>query len=284
MKTVTSISGGKTSSMMAVEFPTDYYVFAVVLTDQIEAVPSDKGLLREFQNRIPEFKASRELDQTLINVLELEQLIGKRIDWVAAPFTFDELIHQTTDYPSFRSGQMMLPNKRARFCTVQLKLMPIFWHCFLNYYEENNPVLMNIGFRWDESQRVERWTCDNDKFKFPFACSTSGRKQWQYSSCEWRISHFPMYEAGISNPEVKEYWNNKNWIFPSVSNCDFCFHHRPIQQQIQSKLYPDRAKWWIAAEDQSGSSFNKERLENILQQSILGIYTEDNQSLCHCTD
>jgi hypothetical protein len=34
MKTITSISGGKTSSMMAVEFPTDHYVFSVVLTDQ----------------------------------------------------------------------------------------------------------------------------------------------------------------------------------------------------------------------------------------------------------
>ena len=97
MKTITSISGGKTSSMMAVEFPTDHY--AVVLTDQIEVAPSDKGLLREIQDRIPGFKASRELDQTLINVLKLEQLIGNRIDWVAAPFTFDELIHQTTDYP-----------------------------------------------------------------------------------------------------------------------------------------------------------------------------------------
>lgn len=78
MKTVTSVSGGKTSAMMAVEYPTDHYIFAVVLTDQIEVAPKDKGLLRECQDRIPHFKASRELDQALINVLRLEQLIGKK--------------------------------------------------------------------------------------------------------------------------------------------------------------------------------------------------------------
>lgn len=283
MKTVTSISGGKTSSMMAVEFPTDHYVFAVVLTDQIEAAPKDKGLLREIQNRLPNFKASRELDQTLKNVLELEQLIGKRIDWVSADFTFDELIFQTTYYPSFRSGNPMLPNQRARFCTVQLKLMPIFWHCFLNYYEKDNPVLMNIGFRYDEPQRVEGWTCDNDKFKFPFACSISGKKQWQYNQIEWRVSHFPMYETGITSEDVKDYWNRKNWVFPSISNCDFCFHHRPIQQQIQAKMYPERAEWWLDIESKTGSTFGKESLEKILRQTTLDIY-EDNQSMCHCTD
>lgn len=111
------MSGGKTSAMMAVEYPTDHYVFAVVLTDQKEAAPKDIGLLRECQSRIPYFKASRELDQTLINILKLEQLIGQKIDWVAAPFTFDELILQKTDYPGFRSKSPMLPNHRKRFCT-----------------------------------------------------------------------------------------------------------------------------------------------------------------------
>lgn len=104
MQTVTSLSGGKTSSMMALQFPTDHYIFAVVLTDQPEAAPKDSGLLRECQSRIPHFRASRELDLTLSNILDLEQLIGKPIDWVAAPFTFDELVKQSTDYPRLRGG------------------------------------------------------------------------------------------------------------------------------------------------------------------------------------
>lgn len=51
MKTVTSVSGGKTSAMMALEFPTDHYIFAVVLTDHKLSAPKDKGLLRECQDR-----------------------------------------------------------------------------------------------------------------------------------------------------------------------------------------------------------------------------------------
>jgi hypothetical protein len=143
---------------------------------------------------------------------------------------------------------------------------------------------MNIGFRWDEPQRVENWTCDNDKFKYPFACSTSGKKQWQYNQVEWRISQFPMYEAEITNKQVKDYWDKKGWIFPSVSNCDFCFHHRPIQQQVQAKLHPERARWWIDIEDKSGASFGSNRVEDVLQQGVLDVYVEDDRSACHCTD
>jgi hypothetical protein len=74
MKTVTSVSGGKTSAMMALEFPTDHYIFAVVLTDHQPSAPKDKGLLREVQKRIPWFVASHEADLTLLNMLRLEQV------------------------------------------------------------------------------------------------------------------------------------------------------------------------------------------------------------------
>lgn len=284
MKLVSSISGGKTSAMMAVEFPADHYVFAVVLTDQAEATPKDKGLLTECQNRIPWFKASRELDQTLLNVLKLEQLIGQKIDWVAAPFTFDELVLQRTIYPRYRSGNPMLPNANHRFCTEQLKLIPIFWHCFLNYYD-STPLLMNIGFRWDEPRRVEGWNCDNDKFRYPIACSLQGRKQWQYNDIEWRISQFPLYENQITKSDVKAYWDAKGWEFPKVSNCDFCFHHKAIQQQIQNASYPERAKWWIDLEAQTGSTFGKTSLQNVLSQLLMPrIFDTDDEPMCHCTD
>lgn len=107
---------------MAVEFPTDHYVFSVVLTDQVEIAPTDKGVLREIQDRIPGFKASRELDQTLLNVLKLEQLIGKKIDWVAAPFTFDELIHQTTNYPGFRGGATYVTQSKSAILHSSIKV------------------------------------------------------------------------------------------------------------------------------------------------------------------
>lgn len=280
MRSITSISGGKTSAMMAIKFPTDHHVFAVVLTRDSNAIPKDKGLLRECQNRIPWFEASRELDQTLLNMLRLEQELGSRIDWVASEFTFEDFIQNRTIYPGFRTGSFRLPNKTTRFCTEQLKLNPIFWHCHNNY--GNDLILMNIGFRWDEPKRVENWTCDNDKFKYPASCSISGSKKWSYDKKEWRISQFPMYENRIDKIDVARFWLEKGWVFPEISNCDFCFHHRDIQQQRQYDLYPDRAQWWIDLES-SGHTFGERPLKNILAQPLLNVFDGD-ANLCHCTD
>ena len=281
MKSVSSVSGGKTSAMMAIEFPTDHYIFAVVLTDHLLSAPKDKGLLREICDRIPHFVASHEADLTLLNMLRLEQELGKKIDWVASEYSFDRFIAKDTDLAGYRSLNLMLPNAKHRFCTEETKLNPMFWHCYLNYFDGEMPLLMNIGFRWDEPKRVEGWTCDKDKFKFPKSCSLSGRKQQQHSSIEWRVSQFPMYEAGISQLDVAKYWLEKGWQFPEISNCRFCFHHRDLEQQRQAELEPENLQWWLGMEEKIGHTFGKRPLKDILQQPLLDVY---EQKPCHCTD
>jgi len=283
MKSVTSVSGGKTSSMMALEFPTDYYIFAVVLTDHELSAPKDKGLLRECQNRIPHFVASHEADLTLLNMLRLEQELGKKIDWVASKYSLDSVI----------TTKKMLPNAQHRFCTEQTKLVPMFWHCYLNYLESlDKPLLMNIGFRWDEPRRIEGWNCDKEKFKFPASawtglskdgdsCSLFFRKRQQHTELEWRISQFPMYENRIDRLDVAKYWLEKGWIFPEISNCRFCFHHKDIEQQRQAELEPDNLKWWLEQEEKSGHTFGKRPLKQILDQPLLDVF---DHKPCHCTD
>jgi len=126
MKTITSVSGGKTSCMMSLKFPTDYYVFAVVLTKHTPSKPKDKGLLRECEKKIPHFIASLEADLTLKNILDLEQELGKEIKWVSSEFYLDDFINQHTDYPGFRSQKYLLPSFKNRFCTQYQKVIPIF--------------------------------------------------------------------------------------------------------------------------------------------------------------
>ena len=272
MKSITSVSGGKTSAMMALEFPTDHYIFAVVLTDHELSAPKDKGLLRECRDRIPWFVASHEADLTLINMLRLEQELGQRIDWVASEHTLDAIIER----------KKMLPNARHRFCTEESKLKPMFWHCYLNYFDGETPLLMNIGFRWDEPERVEGWTCDKDKFKFPKSCSLTGRKQQQHSLVEWRVTQFPMYQQGISRLDVAKYWLEKGWQFPEISNCRFCFHHRDIEQQRQAELEPENLQWWLEQEEKTGHTFGKRPLKDILAQPLLDVFGD--REPCHCTD
>jgi hypothetical protein len=128
---------------MAVHYPTDYYVFAVVLTRDTECRIKDAGLLRKLREKCPEFEGSRELDQTLINMLWLEQEIQKEITWVWGK-PFDDVIRD----------RKALPNERMRFCTVEMKLVPIYQWVEQTFNLPDETPQMHLGFRGDEPRRV----------------------------------------------------------------------------------------------------------------------------------
>ena len=277
LRTVTSVSGGKSSAYMALHYPTDHYVFAAVLTKDKNAIPKDEGLLRECQNKLPQFEASRELDQTLLNLFSLEQELGQAVEWTAAQITYDDLID---------TG--MLPNRLTRTCTHQLKLEPIFWHCYLNYYDGELPLLMNIGFRSDEGKRVERMgDCKHSKYKFSPHCDLSGQfaGKHRWIELDWRINSFPMWENDISKSEVVNFWLEKGWVFPQISNCDGCFFHRPQELWYQYQTYPERMQWWADQEEKLGVTFNKEQsYERIFSDQPLFDVRVDKDEACNCTD
>jgi len=275
---VSSVSGGKSSAYMAIHFPTDVYLFAVVLTDHQDSAPKDPGLLRECQRRIPHFIASHEADQTLLNVLKLEQEIGKEIKWVASEYSLDKFILGETDIPGY-SKSKRLPNHFTRFCTIQQKITPIFWHCYLYY---SLPVLMNIGFRSDEKHRVEAWTCDKDKFRYYSTCDIDS-KRYKWNQIEWRISQFPLYAHGIDRLTVNRYWEKKGWDFPEISNCRFCFFHTDFQIQAQALRESDNLQWWLNMEEELKHSFGKRPLQQRLEQPLLFDVWQDDQK-CFCTD
>lgn len=279
--TIASVSGGKSSAMMLSlwSHEIDVALFSVVLTQDKNARPKDKGLLRECQKKIPWFEASRELDLTLINLLRLEQELGREIRWLAAEFTYDELIGKLVAYhASLRSGHKFLPNARHRLCTQYLKINPIFeyWHTYCNPQK----ALMYIGFRYDEPRRLETWTCDKEKYRYPLSCNLKTKKQ-RWKEFDWRIGYFPLFNARIDTFDVYNYWTKKGWEFPAISNCDFCFHHRDVQQQRQAELYPERVQWWINWEKETGQTFGKRSMEQILSQPLLDVYEDEP---CYCTD
>ena len=288
---------------MAVHFPTDHYVFACVLTAQKDASPKDSGLLRECQKRIPGFIASRELDQTLINLLRLEEKLGKKIDWVAATeaqhkpgmITDDGWHPKTLTYDSLIAYKKALPNRSQRSCTEQLKIYAIFWHVFLHVMQDEDPVFMNIGFRWDEGSRVEDLRDRCDKVAFPYKCGVdakSKRSKHVWRNLEWRVLGFPMYEAKISRMTVERYWLEQGWVFPQVSNCDGCFHHTPKELRIQNELFPERMAWWAQQEANTGvkwkSSDSYDDLLNYVEppdyQGSLFDILDDKKSACFCGD
>ena len=93
MITVNSLSGGKTSSYIAVHYPADYNVFALVRTNDKNCLFPDSKIRQIVSDKIgTEFIGTLEEDTIIYTMLDLEQFIGAKIDWVTGK-TFDEIIN-----------------------------------------------------------------------------------------------------------------------------------------------------------------------------------------------
>ncbi len=90
MKTVNSLSGGKTSSYIAVHYPADLEIFALCCIDchnagknidkKMKQMTNDK--LQKYCSDMPEFVATSEDPKILKVMFDLEQKIGREIIWL----------------------------------------------------------------------------------------------------------------------------------------------------------------------------------------------------------
>jgi 3'-phosphoadenosine 5'-phosphosulfate sulfotransferase (PAPS reductase)/FAD synthetase len=143
MKTMNSLSGGKTSSYLAVKYPADYNVFALVTTDDEKLKFKDEAVRKIVSDKIGrEFIGTLEEDTIVYTMLDLEQMIGREINWVTG-WSFDRTITNSKGY--------FLPNVFNRFCTYRMKLVPIqeFWRENIN-----EPIEIRLGFRANEMSRA----------------------------------------------------------------------------------------------------------------------------------
>ena len=138
MLKVHSLSGGKTSSYMAMHYPADYNVFALVTINDQSCAPKDAGLIKKVSDKLQkDFIATAEDDQTLVAMFDLEQLIGREIIWVSG-ISFDDCVDTKGGW---------LPSKLRRFCTIEMKIRPIWDWWFKNI---NQKIKMGIGYRYEE--------------------------------------------------------------------------------------------------------------------------------------
>jgi len=228
MKTVNSLSGGKTSSYIAATnclFP----------DAKIRQIVSDKiGT---------EFIGTLEEDTIIYTMLDLEQFIGQEIDWVSGK-TFDEIIN--------RNGKMYLPNVTQRFCTTEMKLQPIF-----NWWKSNfdEPVIMRIGFRANEMRRAKNMVEKSNKngcleFKDIVGQSKNGRNKWK--NIEWQKPEFPLINDAIFKDTIENYWQDKPVRFAYMNNCVGCFHRNEILLKYMSEKHPNKFQWFCDQENKGG--------------------------------
>ena len=136
MKKINSLSGGKTSSYIAANYPADYDVFALVRIEHEESRFPDKKIAQEVEDRIQApFIATAEDDIIIYTMLDLEQHIGRKISWVTGK-TFDKVLDSAGSLPitsqqwSNRQGATSQP-RCAPSNGVARCLQPLFY-CFVH--------------------------------------------------------------------------------------------------------------------------------------------------------
>lgn len=294
MITVNSISGGKTSSFLAANYPADYNVFSLVCLNDVACRPKDPSLiqyvnakLEKYTPQYGEFIATAEDDQTLVVMRDLEQYLGREITWVRGD-NYDDVIDGGT--------QAFLPSWARRYCTEKTKLLPIFLWWFFNIGEAVN---MRIGFRADEFMRMERFFNNSNptEFTIPVSCALKGKKRMQHETFKWRYCSMPLVKDGIDNLDVKNYWRGKtvggslfdpvrDIVFPEISNCVFCFHKLKHILAHEWQINPEKMQWAANQEKKGMGTWmdDKTTYEDIkvLADSQFGFGGGKNQQLTMC--
>ena len=267
METCNSLSGGKTSSYVAVHYPADYNVFSLVRTNDKTCLFPDAKLRQIVSDKIgTEFIGTLEDDTIIYTMLDLEQFIGTKIDWVTGK-TFDEII--------VRGDKKYLPNVTIRFCTIEMKLDPINKWWWDNIQET---VEMRIGFRANEIIRAGRMNekCDKNNIlwqKFVVGQHESGRNKWK--NFPMRIPKFPLIENPTFKDKIEEYWKDKPVRFAYLNNCVGCFHRNEILLNKMCRKQPNKMQWFIDQELTSNSprgwkmGITYEKIKNYKMQTEL---------------
>lgn len=281
MDTVNSLSGGKTSSFIAVHFPADYELFALCCIDAHNAGRGiDKIMkqrvndrLQEYCSHMPEFRATSEDPKILKVIFDLEQKIGRKIIWLRGD-----------GWETMIAKRKAIPNLKQRFCTSVLKIEPIFE--FLFKYTEL-PVEMRIGYRYDEMERADNFT---ETFEYPAYCQyqpNSNRWIQRWQEIVWRVGSFPLIDNEITHYHIAQYWEGKGIDFPLDSNCQNCFWKHP--QQIRKNFDTNNAimQWSKIMEDIHGHTFKREPMRVMEKHPIQLDFIFGTGSGCQagfCTD
>lgn len=247
MKTINSLSGGKTSSYIAANYPADYNVFSLVRTMDEGSRFKDEKIRKLVEDRIQApFISTAEDDTIIYTMLDLEQYIGKEINWVTGP-TFEETIKNHGGY---------LPNKVARYCTTDMKTMPIAqWR----YKQIEGDAEMRFGFRANEQSRAKTMLEKLNERGMTEVKIVVGRTktgtQNKWGTIDYCKPTFPLIEDAIFKDTIEEFWKDKPVRFAYMNNCIGCWWRGPMLLKHMADKHPSKMEWFAQQEDNSKGRF-----------------------------
>ena len=245
MKTVNSLSGGKTSSYIAINYPADFNVFSLVRTNDKLCKYPDKKVRQIVSDRInAEFICTLEDDVIINTILDLEQFTGREIKWVTGK-TFDKTIDRKSGIPN-------LPQPMRRFCTYEMKVKPLFdywrilnidaWECRFGFRANETRRAKNTNNRLNENGFLtEKGIIGKSK--------NGNRNKWQ--EFEYQKPSYPLIENQIYKDTIVNFWNGKPVRFAWLNNCVGCMHKDPILLKKMMGLHPNKLQWFIDKENKA---------------------------------
>jgi hypothetical protein len=218
-----------------------------------------------------EFIGTAEMDEIIYTILDLEQFTGQEIKIITGR-TFEEVIKDNYNY---------LPNKMVRYCTVEMKLKPIF--NYLNSLEVL-PVEMRIGYRPNEIERAERMLQRADENGIEHFETIVGKRKSQnkWGKVPYRKAKFPLIDENITKDIIYNYWEDKNVRFAYRNNCVGCVNRQPLMISHMATKERNKVEWFNNMELQTGNRFLSDvSFQSILKFSTQGqLFTDEDFSTC----
>lgn len=265
---------------MAVHYPADVEIFALVCIDDPECKPKDKKLIQYANDKLDkfgyidkygEFIATAEDDIIIKTMLDLEQMIGREIVWVRGK-SFEDLIKY----------KAMLPNMGMRYCTTDLKIIPIAQWIYSNVVF---PVFTNQGIRYDEMERAK--IGKNREYINKLIVGKRGKRN-KWEDVFWAVANYPLIYDRVFYPKIIDFWNGKKIKFPIDSNCIGCFWKKWQQLRKNWDDQPKKMKWFSDQEKNNNHfwkpGLNYDKIKNLPIQLDFNFGTGSGCQAGFCTD
>lgn len=219
--TVISFSGGRTSA----------YMLWRVLQAHDGVLPPEAIVC--FAN------TGKEAEETLRFVKDIQDHWNVPITWLEyrapsdfAVVDFDTASRNGEPFEAIIKHRQMLPNNRARFCTVELKIRTM--SRYIKRHLQWDEWTQFIGIRADEARRAVKLAPDS-KGEEPYA---------------------PLYHAGITKAHVQAFWDTQPFRLELLvidgetigGNCDLCFLKATPKILTLIKHQPQTVTWWAKQE------------------------------------
>ena len=195
------------------------------------------------------------------------------IEWSPSGFSIvrpDTASRNGEPFAALVAKRKYLPNPVARFCTSDLKVIPMRKFMQANGHDEFTSVL---GLRADEMRRVTKLRAD-----------------------QTRDISMPLADASVTREDVIAWWRKQAFDLqlpnddPAFGNCDLCFLKGAARVERVMRAEPNRAEWWIAQEESRSARFRPDRptyrqmLTQITVQGELFQHLDDTTIPCDCTE